>query len=293
MTDSSHRRALLAVFAHPDDEGLVSGSFARYRAEGVRVALVCGTRGEEGEIAPGVECEPQNLGAWREQELRQAMSYVPLDEIYFLGYRDSGMEGTPSNQNVANLHNAPLAEVTGHVVKFIRQVRPQVLLTFDPSGGYGHPDHIKIHQATLAAWEQAGDPSCYPEQLRGGLSAHTPLKLYWTAFSREFFMKAVQYLKEQGVDLSQFGSFNPERRGTPEHEVTTRIDVTPYLEIKGNAWAAHASQHNPNGLFSRIPLEMMRDWQRYEMFSLARSRVGGANGIEDDLFARVPDRVPI
>ncbi len=282
-----HQLSLLAIFAHPDDEGLVTGSFARYCAEGARVALICGTRGEEGEIAPGVECEPQNLGAWREQELRKAMSFVPLVEIYFLDYRDSGMDGTPQNLNETNLHNARLEDVTSKVVQIIRETKSQVLLTFDPKGGYGHPDHIKMHHATMIAWEQAGDPTCYPEQLQAGLAPFTPLKLYWTAFSREFFMKAVQYLKEQGVDLSQFGPFNPERRGTPDNEVTTRVNVDAYLEIKGNAWAAHASQHNPNGIFSRIPPELMKEWQRNETFTLAKSRVGERDGIEDDLFAGI------
>jgi LmbE family N-acetylglucosaminyl deacetylase len=278
---------MLAVFAHPDDEGLVTGVFARYHNEGARVALICATRGEEGEIAPGVECAPENLGAWREQELRSAMSHVPLDQIYFLDYRDSGMDGTPANQNPVNLHNAPLADVTRKVVGIIREVRPQVLVTFDPNGGYGHPDHIKMHHATMAAWDQAGDPTCYPEQLTNGLEPYAPSKLYWTAFSREFFMKAAQYLKDHGHDISMFGPLNPQRRAMSENKVTTRIDVRPYLEIKNRAWAAHASQHNPRGMFSLIPPELVNEWRQFETFTLVKARVDDPPGIEEDLFAGV------
>ncbi len=287
MKDTNHRLAMLSVFAHPDDEGLVTGAFARYHAEGARVALICATRGEEGEIAPGVECAPENLGAWREQELRTAMANIPLDEIFFLDYRDSGMDGTPANQNPVNLHNAPLADVTRKVVGIIREVRPQVLVTFDPNGGYGHPDHIKMHHASMAAWDQAGDPTCYPEQLTNGVEPYAPGKLYWTAFSREFFMKAAQYLKEHGHDISQFGSFNPERRAMATNEVTTRIDVAPYLEIKNRAWSAHASQHNPRGMFSLIPPELINEWRQYETFTLVKARVDDPPGIEEDLFAGV------
>lgn len=284
---SNHQLSLLACFAHPDDEGLVTGCFARYLAEGARVALICATRGEVGEIAPGVNATKETLGQWREQELRTAMSHVGLNEIYFLGYRDSGMEGTDDNRDPRNFMNAPDAVVIGQVVKIIRQTRPQVLVTFDPKGGYGHPDHIKIHRATMAAFEQAGDPECYPEQLRDGLQPHTPLKVYWTAFSREFFTEMARYLKEAGIDLAQFGTFNPEARGTPEAEITTRIDVSPYLELKEKAWASHASQQNPNSPFAKAPRELWQKFRQMENFVLAKSRVPKSDGVEDDLFAGI------
>jgi LmbE family N-acetylglucosaminyl deacetylase len=278
---------LLAVYAHPDDEGLVTGMFARYRAEGVRVVLVCATRGEEGEIAAGVDATPDTLGRVREQELRAAMGHAGVVEICFLPYRDSGMVDTAPNGRPDNLHNAPLDELAGQLVKIIRNTRPQVVVTFDPYGGYGHPDHIKIHHATMAAFERAGDPDAYPEQLVNSLRPYQPLKLYWNAFSKEFFERAARYFKEQGIDTSEFGAFDPEKRGTPPGRITTTIDVSPYLIIKERAWSSHASQHNPNSLLGRVPPELMRVWQSQENLELARTFVPRAEGIEDDLFAGV------
>lgn len=275
---------LLAIYAHPDDEGLITGMMAHYRAEGVRVVLVCATRGEEGEIAPGVEATAENLGQVREQELRLAMSHAHVEEIHFLGYRDSGMVDTAPNQRADNLHNAPLGEVTRQLVQIIRETRPQVIVTFDPTGGYGHPDHIKIHQASSEAFEQAGDPKAFPEQLTNGLQPYQPLKLYWNAFPREFFEKLLKYFTEQGIDTSQFGAFDPEKRGTPRGRVTTTVDVSPYVQVKERAWAAHASQHNPNGLFSRVPRELTMQWQGTENLELAKTRLPKPEGIERDLF---------
>ena len=278
---------LLAIYAHPDDEGLITGMIARYRSEGVHVVLVCATRGEEGEIAPGVDATPETLGQVREQELRTAMGHADVNEIHFLGYRDSGMVDTAPNKREDNLHNAPLAEVTGRLVQIIRETRPQVIVTFDPSGGYGHPDHIKIHFASMEAFEQAGDPKAFPEQLVNGVQPYQPLKLYWNAFSREFFETLASYFKEQGIDTSSFGAFDPEKRGTPVTRITTTVDVSQYLPVKERAWASHASQHNPNGLFSRVPREMMLQWQTKENLELAKTRLPRSEGIEDDLFAGI------
>jgi LmbE family N-acetylglucosaminyl deacetylase len=278
---------LLAIYAHPDDEGLVTGMFARYRAEGVHVVLVCATRGEEGEIAPGVVATPETLGRVREQELRSAMGHAGVNEIHFLGYRDSGMVDTAPNKRLDNLHNAPLDEVAGRLVQIMRETRPQVVVTFDPSGGYGHPDHIKIHLATMEAFDRANDPNAYPEQIINSTQPYQPLKLYWNAFSREFFQELARYFKQQGIDTSEFGPFDPDKRGMPAARITTTVDVSPYLAIKERAWAAHASQHNPNGLFSRVPPELFRTWQTRENLELAKTHLPRVEGIEDDLFAGI------
>ncbi|MEP7199488.1 MAG: PIG-L family deacetylase [Chloroflexota bacterium] len=283
----SHHLSLLACFAHPDDEGLVTGAFARYRQEGARIALICATRGEVGEIAPGVNATRETLGAVREHELRTAMSHADVEEIYFLDYRDSGMDGTDENQHPDNFHNAPLDEVTGKVVRIIRETKPQVMVTFDPGGGYGHPDHIKIHHAAMAAFNQAGDPTCFVEQLTNGLQPHTPLKLYWNAFSREFFIEMARFFKEQGIDTAQFGAFDPTKRGTPTAEITTKLDVSAYRDLKTRAWTSHASQQNPNSIFAKAPPELWEKFRATENFVLAASRLPKPNGIEDDLFAGV------
>jgi LmbE family N-acetylglucosaminyl deacetylase len=283
-------RCILAAFAHPDDEGLVTGLFGKYRQAGVRVALICATRGEVGEIAPDTGATRETLGQVREQELRKAMSYVDVSEIYFLDYRDSGMDGTPENQDPHNFINAPDDAVMGKVVQLIREVKPQVLMTFDPKGGYGHPDHIKIHRATMAAWFMAGNAHCYPEQLQNGLQPYTPQKLYWPAFSREFFMEVARYMKEAGMDLSQFGAFNPERRGslgTPETELTTKIDVSAFSDAKAKAWASHATQQNPNHIIAKIPRELFEKFRKVENLTLADTRVPRVNDVEDDVFANL------
>jgi LmbE family N-acetylglucosaminyl deacetylase len=284
----SYPRCILAAFAHPDDEGLVTGLFAKYRKAGVRVALICATRGEVGEIAPGTNATRETLGQVREQELYQAMSYADVNEIYFLNYRDSGMDGTEENKHPHNFINAPDDEVIGKVVQLIREVKPHVLMTFDPNGGYGHPDHIKIHHAMMAAWHIAGNAHCYPEQWQNGLQPHTPQKIYWPAFSREFFMEVARYMKEAGMDLSQFGVFNPERRGslgTPEADITTKIDVSEFFEAKAQAWASHATQQNPNHILAKIPRELFDKFRKVENLILAHTRATRIEGIEDDVFA--------
>ena len=144
-------RSLLAVFAHPDDETFGGGGLlARYAAEGVRVSMVCAPRGEVGEISDPSLATRENLGEVRERELRDACRVLGIEEPIILGYRDSGMAGTSDNANPRAFSQADQEEVVEKVVEIIRRERPHVLVTFDPNGGYGHPDHIRIHQATLA-----------------------------------------------------------------------------------------------------------------------------------------------
>ena len=192
---------LMAVHAHPDDECFGTGGvLARYGAEGIRTVLVTATGGEEGEIHdPDLneeEARPR-LKEIREQELRRAVAVLGITELELLGYRDSGMAGTPANENPANFHNAPLDEATGRLVRLIRKYRPQVLATYNEDGGYGHPDHIKCHVVTTAAFDAAGDPARYPD----AGPAWTPLKLYATAWSRERWRDFFAILKERGIEL--------------------------------------------------------------------------------------------
>ena len=165
MTESTQRR-LLAVMAHPDDEVFgCGGALARYAAEGAKVTLICATRGEAGEISDPSLANRDDLGRVREQELRAACDVLGIGEPFVFGYRDSGMAGTPDNEHPRALCRADRHELVGHIVKIIRQARPQVLLTFDPNGGYGHPDHIAIHHASREAFFAADIGSMFPEQL--------------------------------------------------------------------------------------------------------------------------------
>ncbi len=276
--------SLMGVYAHPDDEQGVSGSFMKYGKEGVKTTLVVATRGEAGEIAPGVNATPENLGEVREREMRCAAQVMGIHTLYFLDYCDSDMAGRARNQDPLSFHQAPLLSVAEKVTRIVRQERPQVMMTFDPWGGYGHPDHIKIHQAALIAYFVAGDPRAYPEQIRDeGLQPWTPQKLYYGAFSRSSFQKFFVGLKENGREVPEtFADFL--KRGIPDEAITTHIDVTPYAERKYKALLCHASQLGPDTLFAKIPAELRMERMNTETFILAESRTGRPKDVETNLF---------
>jgi LmbE family N-acetylglucosaminyl deacetylase len=282
----AEQQTLLAVFAHPDDESFgIGGTLAKYAAEGVHVVLVCATMGEAGEIKdPGLGTVEQ-LAEIRERELRCACDVLGISELHLLGYRDSGMAGSPDNDDPRSLVQAHPAEVVGKIVRVMRQVRPQVVATFEEGGGYGHPDHMAMHRHTVAAFKAAGDPSQYSEDLIMGLKPHLPQKLYFTALPRRFFRGLAQHLKAMGFDLSRFGDFDWESMGVPDEMCTTEIDVSAYVDIKLEAFQCHRSQLSPDSPFSLIPPEMQHDFMSTECFCLAGSRLGPGQGPETDLFA--------
>lgn len=277
---------LLGAYAHPDDEQGVSGLMRKYASEDVDVTLVCATRGEAGEIAPGVNATPENLGQVREDELRCAAEKIGVNNVYFLNYRDSGMMGTAENNHPQCLWQANLIQVAENLVRLIRRHKPHVILTFDPNGGYGHPDHIKIHQAATIAYYVAGDARIFPEQIQEGLPAWTPLKLYWGAFPRSRFAKFAELLEKQGseipVPMREFL-----KRGLPDEVITTRIDVAKYVDLKLNALYCHASQMNPDSIFVKIPLEIRREGLKTETLIRAESRLTPPQGVEEDVFAGI------
>ena len=165
---------LLAVLAHPDDESFgMGGTLALYAARGVDVHLVCATRGEVGEVAPELLKGFESVAKLRESELRCAVGVLGLTGVHFLGYRDSGMPGSLDNTHPNALAAQPLDTVAGKVVRYIRELKPQIVLTFDPIGGYRHPDHIAIQRATVRAFEQAGNPDFAVESL----PVHVPERL--------------------------------------------------------------------------------------------------------------------
>ncbi|HEX7593622.1 MAG TPA: PIG-L family deacetylase [Anaerolineae bacterium] len=283
----SNRLSLLGAYGHPDDEQGVSGLMHKYANAGVNVTLVCATRGEAGEIAPGVNATPQTLGQVREEELRCAAEKIGLTNLYFLDYRDSGMIGTPPNEDPRCLWQANLLEVTEKLVRLVRRHQPQVLLTFDPNGGYGHPDHIKIHQAAMMAYFIAGDARIFPEQIsKEGLSPWTPLKLYWGAFSRSTFQRYADMAEKAGVEISvPMREFL--KRGTPDEAITTRINVADFVDLKLHALSCHASQMDPNSMWSKIPERVRKEGMKVETLIRAESRVEAFQGIEDDLFVGI------
>lgn len=194
-------RVILSVLAHPDDESFgMGGTLALYAEQGVQVYLICATRGEAGEVGPDYLKNYDSISELREAELRCAASHLGLAGVYFLDYRDSGMTGSAENQHPQALIQAPIAEVIAKIIPIIREVKPQVVLTFDPIGGYRHPDHITIHKATLQAFQLAGDPE-YPCEL----PAFQPAKLYYHTISKRFIRLTVQLLKLLGKDPSHWG----------------------------------------------------------------------------------------
>jgi len=276
-------RSLLAVFAHPDDEAFGSGgTLARYAAEGVHIMLVCATRGEVGEISDPALATPETLGNVREAELRNAAQVLGLTDVRFLGYRDSGMAGTDNNQHPDAFVNTAAEPVVAQLVRLIRLLQPQVVLTFDPHGGYGHPDHIAIHQHTVAAVHAAGDAQRYP----GQGSPWQVARLFYPVFTRGMLYKMRDLLVAANVDTSQFDRLAESDIGWPDDQVHAVLDVKSVVDVKWSALHAHRTQFGPNNPFRQLPEELAKQLMSREHFALAWPEP--EPGLQlDDLFAGV------
>jgi N-acetyl-1-D-myo-inositol-2-amino-2-deoxy-alpha-D-glucopyranoside deacetylase len=288
---ASESLTLMAVHAHPDDEVFGTGGvFARAADEGLRTVLVCATGGEEGEIrdsARNTAEERARLAAIRAEELRRSAEILGIEEVHFLGYRDSGMLGTPANDNPDNFLHADREEATWRVVGLIREVRPDVLVTYDERGGYGHPDHVTAHQITTAAVEAAADPSRYPEL---GLPVWSVPKFYNSANPRSIWHWIGEQMRERGLAPEPDESdYDYESFLTPDEVITTRVDVTPYVPRKHAALLEHETQISQDDWLNRMPEDLMAALLRTESFIRVRSSVPVPNP-EDDLFAGLRDR---
>src|SRR3954453_19081633 len=210
MQDVTADRRMLLVHAHPDDESINNGAtMARYVAEGTQVTLLTCTLGEEGEVlvpelAQLAADQADQLGGFRISELTAAMAALGGTDFRWLGgagrYRDSGMMGTPANQNPRAFWNADLEEAAAHAVAVVREVRPQVVVTYDENGGYGHPDHIQAHRVAMRAVEVAADPQFHPELGEPWQVA----KVYWCALPRSVVGRGIGALAGGG-GASPFG----------------------------------------------------------------------------------------
>lgn len=258
-------RSLLAAFGHPDDEAFGTGAtLAHYAALGVQVGLVCATRGEVGEIADPTLATPETLGEVREEELRCAARTLGVREVDFLGYRDSGMPGTPENADPRAFANIPAEEVVCRLVRMIRRWQPQVVITFEPGGGYGHPDHMAISRHTTAAFHAAADPAAYPDQG----AAWPAARLFYTVIPRSFFAEMRDRMTALGIDTSQFARFDENKIGWPDERVHCRMDVSDQIETKLAALQCHRTQLGPENLFRRLPEEIVKQMLSREHFSL-------------------------
>lgn len=292
LKDAACPKTLLVAFAHPDDESFGPGGIlAKYSAEGVNVHYACATRGEAGEVEPERLQGYASLGDLRWHEVECAARLLGLSGLHYLGYRDSGMSGSPDNFHPNALCQADAAEVTSKLVALIRALRPQVMLTFDPHGGYGHPDHVAIHRAATQAFWAAADATRYPEQITAGLRPYAPQKLYYTAFPTTALKAIVLAMRLMGKDPTRFGrnqDINLAELAARRTLVTTRVDITPYLQIREQARACHQSQGGGSGgILAWIPYPIRRTLLGLNTESFTRVYPPADRRTEKDLFEGV------
>ncbi|MBV9582318.1 MAG: N-acetyl-1-D-myo-inositol-2-amino-2-deoxy-alpha-D-glucopyranoside deacetylase [Chloroflexi bacterium] len=274
-------RTLLAVHAHPDDECISTGGIlARYAAEGARTVLVTCTDGAVGEISDAALATPENLAEVRSRELDESVRVLGVSRSVRLGYRDSGMAGTADNDDPRAFLQSSFDEALERVVHVVREEHPQVVVTYDERGGYGHPDHIRAHQLAVAAFEAAGDARRFPDA--GPVWA--PSKLYYAVMPRSAMRSFGDRLRAAGVEVP-FQEIRDDEElpfGVPDELVTTFVDVSAYVTAKRDSLVAHRTQMGPDEFFMRIPEAVFGEVFGRETFQ----RVVGSGPVpEDDLFA--------
>lgn len=279
---------LLAVHAHPDDESSKgAATMARYSAEGHRVKVVTCTDGQRGSILnpamdrPGIQ---ENMTRVRKEEMANAAAALGVEHEW-MGYVDSGL---PEGDPLPPLPEGCFAlvdteEAAASLVRVVREFRPHVIITYDEIGGYPHPDHIKVHEISMVAWEKSGDPDFAPE----AGEPWTPLKLY---YSHGFILQRMELLDSRLREQGKPSPYGPmierwsENQADVMSRVTTRIECGDYFDKRADALTAHATQIDPAGAFLASPVEDQREVWPTEEFELARTRVS-THLPEDDLFA--------
>lgn len=299
----TERLTLLTVHAHPDDEASKGApTLARYADEGVHTVLVCCTGGEEGDLQnPSLreegqpfhgltpEQERQLVVDMRADELAASAKIIGFDEVEMLGYRDSGMADTEPNNHPDCFHQADIDEATGRLVAIIRRTRAQVIITYgDDQAGYPHPDHLRVHDISVLAFERAGDADWYPD----AGEPFTPLKLYYSVWSKE------RVLAVHAAILERTGESPFEQawldRPSQDHRITTKVDVGAYLWARDESLRAHATQVDPTAAWwFGLDNATMAEVYPWEDWILARSLVGAipSGDEERDLFAGVRETV--
>lgn len=273
---------LLAIFAHPDDETFgVGATMARYAAKGLPVTMVCATRGEVGEIAPGTDATPENLGLHREQELRDSMAILGVHDVRFLGFRDSGMLGTEENEDQRAFAKAHPDAVTHMLVRLIREIRPSVVVTWDKSGGYGHPDHVATYHHATAAYNAAGDGSRFPT----AGEPWQPNALFYTTIPIEEFIKLGEELRKRGIEMAGPTDLSF-IEGLERLAPNCIIDVADLYELKMQALVAHRTQISADDAMLQGPEDLRRAFFAKEYFHRAHPPV--SDGVMlDDMFAQL------
>jgi N-acetyl-1-D-myo-inositol-2-amino-2-deoxy-alpha-D-glucopyranoside deacetylase len=324
MTESTpeagvRRLTLMTTHAHPDDETIGTGGLmATAVRQGRRVVLVTCTRGEMGEIVVQEMDTPDNhrrLGEIRAGELEKAMGALGVTEWDNLGYRDSDMMGRAGNRDPRCFWQADIDEAIGRMVWMVRRFRPDVMTTYNEFGGYGHPDHIRTHVVGTGAFERAGDPAWYPEQLapeyagtgasvdEGGLAPWAPAKLYQQAIPRSVRMAMNERMKALGertfwmppedATPEQIAEFeaNLEKMLVPDEAITAWVDISDAIDARWDATKAHVTQISDKNPFVRFGRDSWRDFWSKEAYIRVQSRVPAPDQ-ETDLFEGLEGHEP-
>ena len=283
----------MSVHAHPDDEASKgAATVAKYAAEGVKTVLVCCTGGEAGDILnPAMDSDEvkARLHEIRMEELQASVDVIGYEVLELLGYRDSGMPDSEHNAHPECFAQAPLEEAVGRLVQLIREHKPHVILTYgDDQRGYPHPDHLRVHEISVVAFDAAGDPDQYPELG----DPWQPLKMYYSTWSRARMVA----MHEKFLELGLESPFDEKwfERPSQDDQITTRVDISEQWDVRTKALLAHATQIDPESKFwFGLPPEAMKTVHPWEDYVLARSLVDTPeqDSHEDDLFAGVRERV--
>jgi mycothiol S-conjugate amidase len=293
----TERLRLMAVHAHPDDESSKgAGTMARYVAEGAEVMVVTCTGGERGDILnPALKDDPdllRDLTEYRRHEMARAVAELGVQHEW-LGFVDSGLPQAPEGEPLPPLPAGcfalePLEVAAAPLVRLVRRFRPHVMTTYDEDGGYPHPDHIMCHKVSIEAFEAAGDPVRFP----GAGEPWAPSKLYYDrGFSRPKIIAFHEAILAAGQE-SPFAGWLDHWGDRPERQVTTKVNIADYFEVRDRALRAHATQIDPAGWFFMIPHDVQRRVWPWEDFELVRSLVP-VQTPEDDLFAGLRSRVEV
>jgi N-acetyl-1-D-myo-inositol-2-amino-2-deoxy-alpha-D-glucopyranoside deacetylase len=283
-------RRVLFVHAHPDDETISGGAtMASYAAApDTHVTLVTCTLGEEGEVhvpelALLAASEADQLGGYRLGELDRACAALGVTDHRLLGgvgrYRDSGMMGLPTNGHKRTFWQADLDEAAGHLVDVIREIRPQVVVTYDTNGSYGHPDHIQSHRVTMRAAELATAAGFGPD------------KVYWSAIPRSVLASGLELFAQSGNNpFAGVTDVDELPMAVPDERIAARIDARDFAEAKMAAVRAHATQIPPHNWLFSLAENVGADYLGVEYFELVVGDRGpaGPDGLETDLFAGLP-----
>ena len=258
---------VLSIFAHPDDEAFGSGgTLAELVRKGHKVTTVCVTNGDVGEISDPALATPENLWQVRQEDMRQAMAVTGISDVRFFGYRDSGMDGTPDNDNPASLFQADTSKVEAQIAALLDELKPDILFTHDPTGAYGHPDHVTVYQRTTAAIE--------------AMSGKRP-HVYHVCFPKRNFKRLWQEMTDAGI-TPPFAKEALDDIGSPDDYVTTVKDVSDYVDIKKESLSCHKTQVDPNGPFGAMAPDALTAWMSTEYFYLDQPTDGEA---QEDILA--------